>query len=68
MHHQIKLIEKKNLENKKRRNRLPLTWVCSSLWNDILGFKEIYSTLWSLKYFAYRKEIPKVRASRMSLM
>ena len=36
-------------------------------WKNILGFKEICSPLWSLKYFTYKKEVPKTRASGTSL-
>ena len=36
-------------------------------WKNILGFKKICSPLWNLKYFTYKKEVPKVKASRKSL-
>ena len=55
------------MEKKRKKNRIPLAQAHSSSWKNILGFKEIYSTLWSLKYFTYKKEIPKVRASKTSL-
>ena len=29
--------------------------------------RNLFNSLWSVKYFAYKKEIPKARASRMSL-
>ena len=36
-------------------------------WKNILEIEEGYSLLWGLKYFTYRKEVPKERAFRMSL-
>ena len=29
--------------------------------------RNLFNSLWNLKYFAYRKEIPKVRASKALL-
>ena len=57
----------KVMKGEKKKKYIPLAWACPSNWKNILGFKEIYITLWSLKYFTYQKEIPKVRASRTSL-
>ena len=34
---------------------------------NILEIKEVCSSFWGLKYFTYKKEVPKAKASRMSL-
>ena len=34
---------------------------------NILEIKEVYSSLWGLKYLTYKKEVPKAKAFRTSL-
>ena len=38
------------------------------LMKEYLEIKEVCSPLWSLEYFTYKKEVPKGKASRTSLM
>ena len=52
--------------NERRKTRY-LLHERTLLMKNILGFREIYSILWSLKYIAYWKVIPKARAFRTSL-
>ena len=47
--------------NERRKTRY-LLHERTLLMKNILGFREIYSILWSLKYFTYKKEVPKTKA------
>ena len=67
MHHQVKL----KLKKKKKEKRKRKTTSCMDMLFLVREYfrtqKNLFNSLWNLKYFAYRKEIPKARASRMSL-
>ena len=55
-------------ERKERRKIIEyLLHKCALLIKEYLEFKEVCSSLWSLKYFSYKKKIPKAKASRTSL-
>ena len=41
---------------------------CALLVKEYFRNKELYSLLWGLKYFTCKKEVPKAKASKTSLM
>ena len=56
------------MEKEKKIKTEYLLHECALLVKEYFRNKELYSLLWGLKYFTCKKEVPKAKASKMSLM